>query len=79
MIIGTVREIKDDEYRVGLTPGGVEVLSKSGHTVLVESGAGLGSGFEDEEYSELGAQIVDSAQEVWAKACLLYTSPSPRD
>ncbi len=77
MIIGTVREIKDDEYRVGLTPGGVEVLSKSGHTVLVESGAGLGSGFEDEEYSELGAQIVDSAQEVWAKADMVVKVKEP--
>ena len=77
MIIGTVREIKDDEYRVGLTPSGVEVLTKAGHTVLVESGAGVGSGFEDEDYSRLGAQICDSAAEVWEKAEMIVKVKEP--
>ncbi len=50
MVIGVIREIKNNEYRVGLTPGGAHVLALDGHTVLVEAGAGEGSGFLDEEY-----------------------------
>ena len=77
MIIGTVREIKDDEYRVGLTPSGVEVLTKAGHTVLIESGAGVGSGFEDEDYSRLGAEILDTAEEVWEKSEMIVKVKEP--
>ena len=50
MIIGVIKEIKNNEFRVGLTPGGTHVLVNTGNTVLVEVGAGLGSGFADEEY-----------------------------
>ena len=51
MFIGTVKEIKDHEFRVGLTPAGCHVLTEAGHKVLVERGAGEGSGFSDEEYA----------------------------
>lgn len=59
MIIGLPKEIKRHEYRVGMTPSGVAELKRSGHTVLVESGAGEGSGFSDEEYLRADADIVD--------------------
>ncbi|OPX23563.1 MAG: alanine dehydrogenase [Planctomycetales bacterium 4484_123] len=77
MIIGTVREIKDDEYRVGITPAGVEVLTQAGHTVLVERGAGLGSGYDDAQYARHGARIVASAGEVWAEAEMVVKVKEP--
>ncbi len=77
MIIGTVGEIKDDEYRVGITPGGGEVLTRAGHTVLVQAGAGLGSGFADEQYASHGARIVESAQEVWGRAEMVVKVKEP--
>lgn len=58
MIIGVVKEIKNNENRVGLTPAGTETLKKAGHAVLVEQGAGVGSGFSDESYITAGAQIL---------------------
>ena len=64
MIIGCPKEIKKHEYRVGLTPHCVKAYVKAGHTVLVENGAGEGSGFEDAEYSAAGAKLV-SAKEAW--------------
>jgi len=77
MIIGTVREIKDDEYRIGLTPGGAEVLVQAGHTVLVESGAGAGSGFEDAQYAAHGAKVVPSASDVWGQAEMVVKVKEP--
>ena len=77
MIIGTVREIKDDEYRVGITPAGAEVLTRAGHTVLVEAGAGVGSGYDDAQYARHGARIVDSAGEVWAEAEMVVKVKEP--
>ncbi|KPK44365.1 MAG: alanine dehydrogenase [Planctomycetes bacterium SM23_25] len=77
MIIGTVREVKDDEYRVGITPGGAEVLTQAGHTVLVEAGAGLGSGFSDDQYLAQGARTLDSAGAVWAEADLVVKVKEP--
>jgi len=62
MIVGTVKEIKDHEFRVGLTPAGCHVLTKAGHKVLVERGAGLGSGFTDEEYVVAGAMLLEKKQ-----------------
>lgn len=59
MIIGVAREIKVQEYRVGLTPAGVRQLSNDGHRVLVEAGAGQGSGFADDDYSHAGGLLVD--------------------
>jgi alanine dehydrogenase len=61
MIIGVAREIKIQEYRVGLTPSGVHQLSSDGHRLLVEQGAGQGSGFSDDEYSRAGGIVVDRA------------------
>ena len=65
MIVGVPSEVKPDEYRVGMRPVGAEVMVREGHTVLVQSGAGLGSGFSDELYQKAGATIVKTAQEVW--------------
>jgi alanine dehydrogenase len=66
VLIGLPKEIKDNEFRVGLTPGAVKILVSSGHQVLVETGAGEGSFIGDEEYRSLGAQIVAYAEDVWA-------------
>jgi alanine dehydrogenase len=75
--VGTVKEIKDNEYRVGLVPGGVKALTTSGHQVLVESGAGVGSGISDEEYQQAGARVVASAAEVWARGAILVKVKEP--
>ncbi len=77
MIIGLPKEIKNNEFRVGLIPGAVSAYVQAGHTVLVEQGAGLGSGFTDEEYVEAGAQIVADAAEVWAKAGMIVKVKEP--
>ncbi|WP_218081740.1 alanine dehydrogenase [Anthocerotibacter panamensis] len=65
MNIGVPKEIKDQEFRVGLTPAAAQYLLLQGHRVFVEQGAGLGSGFSDEQYTSLGATVVPSAEEVW--------------
>ncbi len=65
MIIGLPKEIKNNEFRVGLTPGNVSDYTAAGHTVKVEAGAGLGSGFADAEYEAAGAKIVATAAEAW--------------
>ncbi len=77
MIIGVPKEIKPDEYRVALTPAGAEVLSASGHIVLIEKRAGLGSGIKDEEYRQVGARTGLSAVEVWRKAELILKVKEP--
>jgi alanine dehydrogenase len=64
MKVGTIAETKVEEYRVGLTPAGVGVLTQAGHQVLVQRGAGLGSGFSDAEYEAAGASLVETAAEV---------------
>ena len=68
MRIGTPREIKNHEYRVGLTPESAGELASHGHEVLVESGAGAGIGASDEDYARAGAAIVDTAAEVFERA-----------
>jgi alanine dehydrogenase len=65
MIIGLPKEIMDNEYRVAMTPGAVRQISEAGHQVLVQSGAGKGSGFRDDEYKRAGARPVSSAEDVW--------------
>jgi alanine dehydrogenase len=77
MIIGVPREVKADEYRVAVVPAGVEVLTKAGHTVLVESGAGSGTSIPDEEYAEHGAEIVATAAEVWRRGELIVKVKEP--
>lgn len=71
MQIGLPKEIKDGENRVGLTPGAVQALTRRGHQVLVESGAGLGSFLSDDEYLEAGAQIVAEAADAWSAAMVV--------
>lgn len=77
MIIGVPKEIKADEYRVGLVPVGVEVLKKNGHKIIVEKGAGLGSGVTDREYREAGAEIVPSPKDVYKKADMVVKVKEP--
>ncbi len=77
MIIGVPKEIKTNENRVALLPGGAESLVSHKHTVLVEKGAGLGSGFSDEQYVKAGAQIIPTADEVWAKAEMIMKVKEP--
>ncbi len=76
MIIGVPREIKKDEFRVGMTPAGVEELRGDGHTVLIETGAGEGSGFTDEEYLKADADIVDRGT-VFGKSDLVVKVKEP--
>jgi alanine dehydrogenase len=77
VIVGLPKEIKDNEYRVGLTPAGVRALHDAGHTVIVERNAGEGSGFEDSLYQRAGASILDSADEVWSKADMIVKVKEP--
>ncbi len=77
MIVGVPKEIKTNENRVALVPAGAEALVADGHTVLVEQGAGLGSGFADEAYKSVGAQIVAKVDEVWAKAEMIMKVKEP--
>lgn len=77
MIVGTVREIKCEEYRVGLMPEGAHALVNAGHTVLVEGGAGAGVGCGDGVYAASGATIVENARDVWARADLLVKVKEP--
>lgn len=77
MIVGIPKEIKNNENRVAVTPAGVEALRKSGHEVLVQQGAGVGSGFADREYSANGARMIPSAAEVWANAEMILKVKEP--
>ncbi|MGL6094441.1 MAG: alanine dehydrogenase [Fimbriiglobus sp.] len=77
MIVGVPNEIKQDEYRVAVTPAGVEDLTRAGHTVLVQAGAGVGSGIADEQYAGYGAEIVSAAAAVWGRADLIVKVKEP--
>ena len=66
MVIGVAKEIKNNEFRVGLTPNAASEYVKAGHTVLIEKDAGVGSSFSDAEYVAAGCQIVETAAEAWA-------------
>lgn len=79
MIIGIPKEIKNWENRVSLIPAGAKALVDKGHTVLVQSTAGLGSGFDDEEYIRVGAKIVDTAEEVFAKSEMIIKVKEPQE
>jgi len=78
MIVGVPRETKRDEYRVGLLPVGAEELVRAGHAVLVERGAGAGSGLPDEAYAAAGATLVDSPADVFGKADLVVKVKEPQ-
>ena len=78
MIIGILKEIKSEENRVSMTPAGVEVMKHNGHTVLVENNAGAGSGLLNDAYAAAGAQIVDTAAEIFQKADMVMHVKEPQ-
>ena len=77
MNIGVPKEVKNNEFRVAITPSGVREFIKHGHSVFIEKGAGLGSAITDADYTSVGATILDSADEVWAKAELILKVKEP--
>jgi len=77
MIIGVPKEIKEQEQRVGLLPSGTHELTKHGHSVLMETNAGLGSGYSDQDYVKAGAEIVEQAKEVFARADMIVKVKEP--
>lgn len=77
MIIGVPKEIKTNENRVALTPAGVVSFLKAGHSVLIESNAGLGSGISNEDYAKAGAQIMETASNVWAQSDMIMKVKEP--
>lgn len=77
MIIGTTKELKNHEYRVGLTPDNVSDYVAKGHTVYVETHAGEGANFSDDEYAAAGAIIADTPAEVFAKADMIVKVKEP--
>ena len=77
MQVGVPKEIKPQEHRVGLTPAGVRQLVGHGHSVVVERGAGLGSGLSDDEYAAAGARLVDGPEPVWAEAEMIWKVKEP--
>lgn len=78
MIIGTVKEIKRHEYRIGMTPQCVSAYRSRGHQVLVERDSGLGAGFTNEEYVRTGAELVDTAEQVFAQAEMIVKVKEPQ-
>src|SRR5688572_32960569 len=77
MRVGVPKEIKPDEYRVAMIPSGADQLVRAGHEVVVEQGAGVGSGFTDDDYRKVGAKIVDTAAEVF-KADMIVKVKEPQ-
>jgi alanine dehydrogenase len=77
MVIGVPKEIKSDEYRVAVTPAGVEMLTRARHEIVLERGAGLGSGFTDDFYEKAGARIAPSVADVWSAAEMILKVKEP--
>ena len=77
MIVGVPKEIKTREYRVAMVPAGVRMLVARGHTVLVQKGAGVGSGIKDEAFVDAGAKLVADGKEVWARADMVVKVKEP--
>ncbi|MDF2789489.1 MAG: alanine dehydrogenase [Neobacillus sp.] len=77
MIIGVVKEIKNNENRVALTPAGVVSFVQAGHKVLVEKGAGIGSGFADVDYAQAGAELIELAADVWNQSEMIMKVKEP--
>jgi len=77
MIVGVPKEIKSDEYRVAMIPVGVDELTRAGHRVLMQAGAGQGSGISDEQYAVEGAEIIAEADQVWKRADLIVKVKEP--
>ncbi|GAB3186615.1 alanine dehydrogenase [Nesterenkonia suensis] len=78
MIIGVPTEVKNNEFRVALTPAGAVDLTQRGHTVLIQSGAGEGSGFSDEDYRSVGAELVPDVDDLWNRAELVLKVKEPQ-
>ena len=78
MLIGVPKEIKNHEYRVGLVPGSVRELINHGHQVIVQKDAGIGIGFSDEDYTNIGAKIIDNAAEIFATADMIVKVKEPQ-
>ena len=78
MIIGCPTEIKNQEYRVGITPAAAAEATSRGHKVLIQSGAGIGSGFTNIEYSEIGAIIIETAEELFEKSDMIVKVKEPQ-
>src|SRR5205809_747545 len=78
MIVGVPKEIKPDEYRVAMVPAGVEELTRAGHKVLVETGAGSGSGISDEMYAANGAESVAATADIWRRSEMIVKVKEPR-
>ncbi len=76
-VVGVPREVKVDEYRVAMIPVGVDELTRASHRVLIQAGAGQGSGISDEQYQGYGAEIVGSAAEIWSRADLIVKVKEP--
>lgn len=79
MIIGVPKELKDKESRVALVPAGVKALVDAGHRVIVESAAGEASSFADDDYKAAGAEILNSAKEIWSRADMVVKVKEPMD
>lgn len=77
MIVGVPKEIKEQENRVALTPAGVDALVRAGHKVIVETNAGMGAGFTDEEYKSIGAEILPEAAKVWEQSDMIMKVKEP--
>ena len=77
MIIGVPKEVKNNEYRVGLTPESRMALCKEGHEVLIQSNAGSSIGFSNQDYIDSGAKIIDEAEEVFYKSNLIIKVKEP--
>ena len=78
MIIGIPKEIKDHEYRVAMLPSAAYLLIRRGHQVIVQTGAGIGAGYPDEDYRQAGASVVESAQKVFETADLIVKVKEPQ-
>ncbi|MGC4001712.1 MAG: alanine dehydrogenase [Pirellulales bacterium] len=78
MIIGVPKETKRDEYRIAMLPVGVEELTRAGHTVLIQRGAGVGSGLNDVEYETAGARMLDTAEEIFGQADMIVKVKEPQ-
>ncbi len=78
MLIGCPTEIKNQEYRVGMTPAAAMEAGANGHSVIIQKGAGVGAGFDDDAYTSVGAEIVDTAEEVFARADMIVKVKEPQ-
>ena len=78
MRVGVTKEIKNHEYRVGLTPSGAAALVRNGHAVMIETQAGAGVGFSDEKYVAAGASVVATAAEIFATAEMIVKVKEPQ-